>query len=43
MTCVLKIMSTTSRIDFGAFCQQAADNVFPIVQHIAKSYALPGA
>lgn len=27
--------------DFGLFCQQAADNVFPIVQHIAKTYPLP--
>ena len=24
--------------DFGKFCQQAADNVFPIVQYIAKNY-----
>ena len=24
--------------DFGKFCQQAADNVFPIVQHICKNY-----
>ena len=23
--------------DFGKFCQQAADNVFPIVKHIAAS------
>ena len=23
--------------DFGAFCQAAADNVFPIVQYIAKT------
>ena len=25
--------------DFGKFCQQAADNVFPIVRHLAN--ALP--
>ena len=24
--------------DFGLFCQQAADNVFPIVMHIAANY-----
>lgn len=24
--------------DFGKFCQQAADNVFPIVQHLCKNY-----
>ena len=24
--------------DFNAFCQQAADNVFPIVLHLCKNY-----
>lgn len=27
--------------DFGKFCQEAADNVFPIVQHVVKHVEIP--
>jgi len=33
-------LSGDANEDFGQFCQQAADNVFPIVAHIAKTYEL---
>lgn len=31
------VASGDANQDFGEFCQQAADNVFPIVQHLCKS------
>jgi hypothetical protein len=31
------VIEGDANADFGAFCQQAADNVFPIVQHLAAT------
>ena len=31
------VVEGDANADFGAFCQQAADNVFPIVQHLAAT------
>jgi adenosylhomocysteine nucleosidase len=31
------LITGDANADFNAFCQQAADNAFPIVRHIAKS------
>ena len=34
------VLSGDANEDFDQFCQQAADNVFPIVQHLAKHATL---
>ena len=34
------VLSGDANEDFNAFCQQAADNVFPIVRHIAASVTI---
>jgi adenosylhomocysteine nucleosidase len=34
------VLSGDANEDFGQFCQQAADNVFPIVKHIAANISL---